>query len=96
MRQRLEKSQKRKLEKELEKAVGNELGQENKILAFAVIVGWGMMEILLLGVEKVEEIGNWESAVQKQNDENRNYSGRIKEWAGLAKYIRNQFLEQGN
>lgn len=68
MRQRLEEREKR----ELEKAVGNELGQENKILDFAVIVGWGMMEILLLGLEKGEEMGNWESAVPKQNDDNRN------------------------
>lgn len=35
MRQRLEEREKR----ELEKAVGNELGQENKILDVAVIVG---------------------------------------------------------
>lgn len=68
MRQRLEQREKR----ELEKAAGNELGQENKILDFAVIVGWGMTEILLLGLEKGEEMGNWESAVQKQNDDNRN------------------------
>ena len=72
MRQRLEERQKRKLEKELEKAVGNELGQENKILEFTVVAGCGMMEILLLGLEKGEEMGNWESAVQKQNEESRN------------------------